>query len=117
MADPAWASFPQWLERVVSDSMDLEYPVGTLIHVVDAVPIHYSVRHGDHVVIERKQQGGLMVERTVKEVVVSSKGVEFWGKSKNPKWNQPLRINGDNDDETEEVSIAALVLGSYRPRR
>ncbi|PVM90679.1 hypothetical protein DDF67_09625 [Caulobacter endophyticus] len=118
MADPTFAGFPQWLERVVSDSMDLEYPVGTLLHVVDAIPIHYSIRHGDHVVIERKQMGGSMVERTVKEVVVTPKGgVQFWGRSRNPKWNQALQMNGDRDDETEEVSIAALVLGSYRPRR
>ena len=116
-ADPLFAGFPQWLERVVSDSMDLEYPIGTLLHVVDAIPIHYSVRNGDHVIIERRRNGGGYVERTVKEVVIKPEGIEFWGRSTNPKWNRATVLHDESADETLEVSVAALVLGSYRQRR
>lgn len=116
-ADPAFATFPQWLERVVSGSMDLEYPIGTLLHVVDAAAIGYSVRNGDHVIVERRRNGGGLVERTVKEAVLSGRGLELWGRSTDQRWNKPLAIADGLDDESLEVEIVALVIGSYRARR
>lgn len=118
MEDPSLKGIPQWLERVTSDSMDLEYPAGTLLHVVDAEAIHYSVRNGDHVIIERRRNGGGLVERTVKEAVVTPNGVEFWGRSTNARWNRPFTLDDTNENnETLQVEIAALVIGSYRSRR
>lgn len=116
-ADPAYGAFPQWLERVVSNSMDLEYPIGTLLHVVDAAAIGYNVRSGDHVIVERRRNGGGLVERTVKEAQFTRAGLQLWGRSTDPRWNSPLRIHDGVDDESMEVEIVALVIGSYRARR
>lgn len=115
-ADPAFAGFEQWLERIVGDSMDLEYLPGTLLHVVDAIAIGYAPRTGDHVVIERTQDGGL-AERSVKEVLVTPNGIQLLARSTNPRWNAPIDFSEGRDQEHFEVSIAAFVLGSYRSRR
>lgn len=117
--DPAYASFPQWLERVSGDSMDREYRDGELIHVVDAFALGYAPQHGDHVVLVRRRNNGAEMERTVKEVVRTPAGAfEFWPRSSNPRWREPVRlIDGVEEDPSIEIEVAALVIGSYRPRR
>lgn len=111
----AYAGFEQWLERVVTDSMNLEYPVGTLLHVVDAIAIGYAPRTGDHVIIERTQDGG-MAERTCKEIAVAPDRVELWSRSTNPRWSEPVVFAKDGHDGPYTVQIVGLVLGSYRSR-
>lgn len=116
--DPAYAGFPQWLERVVGDSMDREYRPGEMVHVVDAISYGYAPRHGDHVVLVRRKVDGREMERTVKEVARVGRHFEFWPRSTNPRWTEPVRlVGGLSDTEGVEVEIAALVIGSYRPRR
>lgn len=115
--DPAYSGFPQWLERVQGDSMDREYRPGDLVHVVDAIALGYASQHGDHVILVRRRQDGGEIERTIKEVVRTPRGVEFWPRSDNPRWNRPVVLSGDLSDDSTEVEVAALVIGSYRPRR
>lgn len=116
--DPAYSGFPQWLERVQGDSMDREYRSGDLVHVVDAIAIGYVAQHGDHVILCRRRVSGGEVERTIKEVVRTPTGVEFWPRSTNPRWAKPIVLSdGIDQDDSSEVEVAALVIGSYRPRR
>lgn len=118
-ADPAYTGFPQWLERVQGDSMDREYRQNELVHVVDAIALGYVAQHGDHVILVRRRNDGSEMERTIKEVVRTPSGaVEFWPRSTNPRWNRPVVMSdGHWQDETLEVEVAGLVLGSYKPRR
>lgn len=115
--DPAYSGFPQWLERVQGDSMDREYRPGDLVHVVDAVALGYAPQHGDHVILVRRRQDGGEIERTIKEVTRTPRGIEFWPRSDNPRWNKPVILAADPSDDSTEVEVAALVIGSYRPRR
>lgn len=116
--DPSYTGFPQWLERVRGDSMDREYREGELVHVVDALALGYVPRHGDHVVLVRRRSDGAEMERTIKEVVRTPSGVvEFWPRSTNPRWSRPVKLEPDTPDDTAEVEVAAVVIGSYRPRR
>lgn len=118
--DPAFSGFPQWLERVQGDSMDKDYRDGELVHVVDAIALGYAPQHGDHVILVRRRIDGAEMERTIKEVVRKPGGlIEFWPRSNNPRWASPVRLNqmDGGDDQTVEVEISALVIGSYRPRR
>lgn len=124
MKDPVYSPFEQWLERVVGDSMDRDYPPGSLVHVVDAVSIGYAPRHGDHVILEVTRHQGLEMERSVKEVVMTPDGPEFWPRSNNPRWQKPVSLTGEvmrrqesSSDDSIEIRVAGLVLGSYRPRR
>ncbi len=99
--------------------MNEEYRAGELVHVVDAMALGYSPQHGDHVILVRRRNSGAEMERTIKEVVRHPDGhLEFWPRSTNPRWSSPIVLNGGlADDPSVEVEVAALVIGSYRPRR
>lgn len=119
LADPAYAQFPQWLERVVGDSMNLEYIEGTLLHVVDTIALGYAPRAGDHVIVQRMRDQGGTVERTIKEVAFGPHGMTLIARSTNPRWaNHPVVVTNDGHDQDHcEVQVVGLVLGSYRSRR
>jgi hypothetical protein len=116
-AAPGYPRHAQWLELVRGDSMNKRYPPGAWIHVVDTGEIGYEPRHGDLVVVERRSQQDGKVERSLKEVVLKRGGVELWPRSRNPAWDQPLRLSENRNDDSEIVEIAALVLGGYVPPR
>lgn len=116
--DPSYSQAGQWLELVVGDSVDLEIPDGHYAHVVDAADMGYSPRDGDLVVIERRRAGGLIRERTIKQVSVTDGRVTFIPRSRNPRWNEPLSMtDGAANDDAVEVQLVGLVVGSYRPMR
>lgn len=110
---PPYEHSTQWLERVVSDSMNRLIPETATIHVVDAIEIAYRPRHDDIVVVERSYGQGSFVERTVKQVALTPAGPEFWPRSHNPRWDRPISLveGGESDDVT--VSVCGLVLRSY----
>lgn len=116
--DPRFAA-DQWLSEVVGDSMDaLSDPApileGDLVHCVDAVAIGYAPRTGDVVEAERLRFGGREVEVSLKQVVVTEKGVELWPRSKNPRWREPLILLDGAPEEEIEVRISGLVVGMLR---
>lgn len=109
-------AFPQWLERVRGDSMDRIIPADSLVHVVDAIAMHYVPADGDIVVVERTRAQGALVERSLKQLAVLKKGgLELWPRSHNPRWDKPLVLaeHHDNDDDTV-VQIVGLVIRSYQ---
>lgn len=114
-AIPPYESCTQWLERVVSDSMDRKIPPGALLHVVDAIEIRYQPHHGDVVIAERTQAQGAMVERTVKEVALGPDGPRLWPRSHNPRWQSAVDFRTDLSPGAQGVSvgIVGLVLRAY----
>lgn len=114
--DERFPARAQWLELVRGDSVDLFYPEGSFVHVVDAIEIGYAPRDEDFVVVERKRQQGGLIERSLKQVAKKGRKYELWPRSRNPKWNAPLNVADGNDDDTT-IEIAALVLGGYLPAR
>lgn len=114
--DPRYASFPQWLEEVVGDSVDLKIPEGGFAHVVDAIQLGYAPRDGDYVVVERKRAGGQLRERTIKQVAIDAGRVQLWPRSTNPRWQSPLDLTaGAAPGEDIEVAVVGLVIGAYSP--
>ncbi|WP_433956354.1 S24 family peptidase [Brevundimonas bullata] len=109
--DSRYAEWPQWLEVVDGDSMNLVVPAGRYVHVVDALEMGYAPRSGDIVVVERRRMGGHMRERTLKEVQIGGQGVELWPRSSDPKYQTPLALA--DADETTEVQIVGKVIGVY----
>lgn len=107
---------PQWLERVRGDSMSKRLPDGALVHVLDAIALRYEPRHGDLVVVVRSRAQGAFIERSIKEVALTPRGVELWPRSYNPRWREPLHLTqGVEDGDDVDVQIAAWVYTAYIP--
>lgn len=115
-ADDRFPAAAQWLELVRGDSVDLFFPDGSFVHVVDAIEIGYAPRDEDFVVVDRKREDGGLVERSLKQIVKKGRRVEFWPRSRNPNWQKPLDY-ATGAGEGALVEIAALVLGGYLPTR
>lgn len=99
--------------QVEGDSMDQKYPHGTIL---DCVTIHElgAPHSGRNVVVIRKRFDG-SVEATVKEFVIAPDGKQWLvPRSNNPAFQTPIAL-GEEDPGIEEVSVLALVVGSYRP--
>lgn len=113
---PAYEGHDQWLEKVIGDSMDLEFAPGTFVHVVDAVSIGYQPRHDDYVIIVSREQGGHKIERSIKQVSIPKRGIiELWPRSANPKWNTPLDVSkGAQDPDCLQVEIVGKVLSGIK---
>lgn len=112
--DPRFAQWPQWLELVVGDSVNLKIPPGHYAHVVDAVEMGYAPTDGNWVVVERRR--GAIRERTIKQIAVTEDGeVQLWPRSTNPKWSAPLQLKQGAEGEDVEVAIVGLVIGAYDP--
>lgn len=104
---------PQWLELVSGDSIDRIAPEGSYVHVVDWRAIDREPRDGELVIVKRTRLEGLLAERSVKQVRKVKGRVELWPASNNPKWSQPLILNGAEDGVT--IQIAGLVIWVHRP--
>lgn len=115
LPDPRFAEWPQWLEEVVGDSVNLRIAPGGFAHVVDAVAMGYAPRNGDYVVVERRRAGGHLRERTIKQLEVTETGVKLWPRSTNAKWSEPITLTDGCADEDVEVEIVGLVIGAYSP--
>lgn len=115
--DPAFAGFPVTAVEVRGPSMNRVYPEGTVLICVGAVYLaDYAFNTGDRVVVHRRDRTGLL-EATVKEYVLDDTSHAWlWPRSDDPNFQQPWRVpDGDPDDDSEDLRITALVIGSYRP--
>jgi transcriptional regulator with XRE-family HTH domain len=111
---PTYARWPQWLEVVEGDSIDKLIPSGALIHVVDAQAMGYAPANGDIVVVQRTRLGGLLRERTVKQIGIDGNGVKLWPRSHNPSFQTPLDLAaGTVRGDDVQVTIVGKVLQAY----
>lgn len=109
-----YEQFPQWLERIVGDSVNKLIPDGSLVHVVDAIAIHYEPRHDDLVVVQRSRAQGSFLERSIKQVELHPSKIELWPRSYNPRWDGPFIVaTGEEGDGDESIEIVGLVLRAY----
>lgn len=110
-----YAEYPQWLERVVNDSMNKLIPPGSEVHVVDAIAMSYRPKQGDIVIVERTAAQGALVERTIKQVEMTPEGPELWPRSYNPRHQTPVPLApGPEHHEDLTVQVVGLVVRSYQ---
>lgn len=111
---PAYANWPQWLEEIDGDSIDRLIPNGALIHVVDTQAMGYEPADGDIVVVQRSRLGGMLRERTVKQVEILKGKVLLWPRSHNPAHQKALDFSaGADNDDGVQVLIVGKVLQAY----
>lgn len=111
--DPRFPHAKQYALRVVGDSMDLDYPDGSIVTCVDFADSGMSLGEGLIVHVERQRAGGQLVEITLKAVELRRGKLCLVPHSSNPTW-QPIPLE-DADGET--VTIAkGIVLGGWTPK-
>lgn len=99
--------------EIRGDSMNLEYPPGSVAIWVDMLDSR-PARHGDHVVVYAYRADG-KIEATVKEFRLDGMTKWLWPRSSDPAHQAPIDL--DNPPEgIETVEIKGLVIGGYRPR-
>lgn len=109
-ASPRFAAFPQWLEKVVGDSVNQKIPPGHYVHVVDAIELGYAPKDGDWVVVERRRDQGRTRERSIKQIELKGGHVKLWPRSTNPKWSAPLDLAAGGKPGDIVVEIVGLVI-------
>ncbi len=113
---PAAARAEQFAFRVSGTSMNKKIPDGGYVLCIPYWQTREAVTHGDTVVVERRRAG--LVERTCKEVNVTSTHYELWPRSTDPKWQTPIKIERQGEFEDEdgtEIEIIGRVIGVYIP--
>jgi len=105
----------QWLREVVGDSMNAKGILnGDLAHLVDWAETGLELSSGQVIEVTRYRDGGELREVTLKEVEVKGPGsFLLWPRSTNPRWKDPITLNG-GDDDGPEVRVTGLLLASIR---
>lgn len=112
-----YAELEQRAYRVVGPSMNAKgIHDGTFVITVSYWDVRTQPQDGDIVVVERSRDGGL-VERTLKQVIVHPDRIELMPRSTDERYREPFIIPRNNGapEETIEIQIVALVIGSYTP--
>jgi transcriptional regulator with XRE-family HTH domain len=109
-ADRRYPHARQWLREVSGDSMNARniYP-GDLVHLVDVIGSGVNLNTGMIVEVTRTRAGGTLREITLKEVEVTDRGLVLWPRSNNARWNNPVRLIDDQDEDIE-VEVTGLLI-------
>lgn len=87
---------------------------GDLAHLVDWAGTGLELSSGQVIEVTRYRDGGELREVTLKEVEVKEPGhFLLWPRSTNPRWKDPIILNGE-DDSGVEVKVTGLLLAAIR---
>lgn len=112
--DPRFPHARQWLREVVGDSMDaLGITNGDLAHIADWPGTGLALKTGQVVEVTRFRADGGLCEVTLKEVEAKGGKYKLWPRSNNPRWQEPVAMNGDGEAGVE-VRVTGLLLAAIR---
>jgi SOS-response transcriptional repressor LexA len=111
--DPRFPHAAQYCLRVVGDSMDEDYPEGSLVTCVAFADSGLRLAEGMIVHVERQRDAGQLVEITLKAVERRRGTLMLVPHSSNPA-HRPFALNGDPGTE---VFARGVVLGGWSPRK
>lgn len=102
----------QYALRVVGDSMDLDFPDGSVVTCVDFAESGLALTEGMTIHVERQRGGGQLVEITLKFVERRRGEFVLVPRSSNTKYQAfPMSSNGHDT----EVFVRGIVTGGWRP--
>lgn len=99
--------------RVEGESMNLEYPDGSIAVFVDFLDFR-EPQHGDHVVVYAHAKDGA-IEATLKEMRVVDDKTWLWPRSDHPEHQAPMDPECP-PDHVADIEVKGIVIGGYRPR-
>jgi SOS-response transcriptional repressor LexA len=111
--DPRFPHAKQYALKVVGDSMDLDYPDGSIVTCVSFADSGLALAEGMIVHVERQRAGGQLVELTLKMVEKRKGELCLVPRSTNAR-HQAFPINS-SDPETEIIA-RGVVIGGWSPR-
>lgn len=113
LRDPRFPHAKQYALRVVGDSMDLDYPDGSVVTCVDFADSGLQLGEGMLVHVERQRAGGQLVEITLKAVERRRGVICLVPHSSNPR-HQAFPLDGSDGDS--EIIARGVVIGGWSPR-
>jgi hypothetical protein len=113
-ADRRFLAVPQFGLVVRGPSMNELYPDGSVVVCVKLIDLGRDPRPFERVVVQRRADDGY--EATVKELRIDDRGGAWlWPRSTDPNFQQPWRVpDAPDGHESEDITVVALVIGSYR---
>ncbi|MBB5684322.1 LexA family protein [Sphingobium boeckii] len=99
--------------EVRGNSMNLEYPSGSVVIWVDMLDFR-PPRDGDHVIVYSHCSDDT-IEATVKELRIDEKGRWLWPRSDDPLHQAPLDLMRPPQNITS-IEIKGIVIGGYKAR-
>ncbi|UXO93971.1 hypothetical protein Pan3_49 [Pseudanabaena phage Pan3] len=100
--------------QVRGNSMNVDYPDGSIAIWVDCLDFRLP-RHGDDVLVVSKARDDGW-ESTLKELRIDDQGRRWlWPRSHDPLHQQPIDV-ANPPDHVAEIEIRGIVIGCYRPR-
>lgn len=100
--------------EVRGTSMNEIYPEGSVAICIPLLSLNRDIGRLERVHVETIRGGE--VEATIKEYRLDDDGrVWLWPRSTDPRWQQPVHYTPEAGDDSVEVVIKGVVVGSYRP--
>jgi SOS-response transcriptional repressor LexA len=112
-SDPRYPQAKQYALKVVGDSVDQEYPDGSIVTCVNFADSGLSLTEGMMLHVERHRGGGQLVEATLKVLERRNGQLYLAPRSSNPKY-VAFPVDGSPDTE---VIVRGVVTGGWAPRR
>ena len=111
LPDRRYPGVPRFGLLVRGPSMDLVYPDGTILICVALADPGRTAKSGERIICQRRRGRGEF-EITVKEYVVRDDNHWLVPHSTDPRYQSPTALD---PGDAEDISLVALVIGSYRP--
>lgn len=114
----AYAPDPRWPEgavtalRVKGESINRQARDGDFVAVLDVWAAPRELADGDWVVVHRRR--GALLEATVKQARRVGDAWELWPSSTDPRFQEPITLDGDGMGEDDEVRVVGFVLNFIR---
>lgn len=114
--DPNYDPEVQFAVEVAGTSINRIAKSGSILVCVDACRAHIEAEQNDLVIVEQRRFGGLEVMRTAKVYRRNGNMVELWPDSDDPKWQEPILFDQDEDpEEGVSINIIGLVTWIQKP--
>lgn len=112
--DPRYPHAKQYALQVVGDSIDQDYPDGSIVTCVDFADSGFALAEGMLLHVERHRAGGQLVENTLKWTERRKGAMYLVPHSSNPK-HQPIPLLSLGSET--EVVAKGFVVGGWAPLR
>lgn len=112
--DPRWPKDAQYVLITRGTSINRQARDGDYLACVDARVTRYQPRDEELVIVERRRDGGGLIERTAKKFKRAGEVFELWPDSDDPRWQEPIVVDPREPVEGMEIEVIAFVAWVHR---